>query len=84
MLLRRDARLARRADQAVALQHRWLEVLGRLPVDWVADLGALEAEARWRGVSARGDGAAAARAVGGHQPAPAPAVTRRRRAPASG
>jgi len=49
LLAQRDRRLARRADLAQALADPRLEVLSRLPVDWAADLDALEAEAARRG-----------------------------------
>lgn len=50
LLRRRDARLARRADRARALADESLELLSDLPIDWGADLDALEAEAQRRGV----------------------------------
>jgi hypothetical protein len=51
LLIRRDKRLARRTDREAALQDQRLEVLSHLPIDWAADLNALEADARWRGLS---------------------------------
>jgi hypothetical protein len=50
LLTRRDKRLARRTDREAALQDRRLEVLSHLPIDWAADLNALEADATWRGI----------------------------------
>jgi hypothetical protein len=50
LLARRDKRLARRADREAALLDHRLEVLSHLPIDWAADLNALEADATWRGV----------------------------------
>ena len=50
LLKRRDARLARRPDLALALEDRRLEVLSAAPIDWAADLDALEAEAGRRGL----------------------------------
>ena len=48
LLLRRDARLARRADLALALEDRRLEVLSATSIDWAVDLDALETEAARR------------------------------------
>ena len=50
LLVRRDRRLARRADLTQALGDHRLEVLSQVPIDWASDLDALEAEARRRGV----------------------------------
>ncbi|MEI8324582.1 MAG: hypothetical protein WCH44_04320 [Betaproteobacteria bacterium] len=50
LLMRRDQRLARRADLGQALQDRRLEVLSVLPINWSADLDALQALAIRRGV----------------------------------
>ena len=50
LLLRRDGRLARRADRARALEDRRLELLSHVALDWAADLDALEAEAARRGL----------------------------------
>lgn len=44
LLMQRDRRLARRADRAKALQDHTLEVLSQTPIDWAADLDALQAE----------------------------------------
>ncbi len=44
LLADRDQRLARRADLARALDDRRLEMLSRVPIDWAADLDALETE----------------------------------------
>ncbi|MDE2452132.1 MAG: hypothetical protein KGL43_00940, partial [Burkholderiales bacterium] len=49
LLIRRDRRLARRADRESALRDHRLEVLSWIPLDWAADLDALEAEAARRG-----------------------------------
>lgn len=49
LLVKRDQRLARRSDQAQALQDRRLEVLSLIPIDWIADMDALEAESVRRG-----------------------------------
>ncbi len=49
LLAQRDRRLARRADLGLALADRRLEVLSTMPIDWSADLDALEAEAARRG-----------------------------------
>jgi hypothetical protein len=51
LLVQRDKRLARRLDRDAALNDRRLEVLSAVPVDWAADLNAIEADARWRGIS---------------------------------
>lgn len=48
ILVKRDARLARRASLDDALADHQLEVLSLQPVDWAADLDALEAEAARR------------------------------------
>jgi hypothetical protein len=48
LLRLRDQRLARRSDLAQALDDRSLELLSLMPVDWAADLDALEAEAARR------------------------------------
>jgi hypothetical protein len=50
ILLKRDARLARRASLEDALTDHRLEVLSLQPIDWAADLDALEAEAARRGL----------------------------------
>lgn len=50
LLVKRDRRLARRPDLARALADHRLEVLSLAPIDWAADLDALEAEATRRGV----------------------------------
>jgi hypothetical protein len=50
ILLKRDARLARRASLEDALIDHRLEVLSLQPLDWAADLDALEAEAARRGL----------------------------------
>lgn len=50
ILLKRDARLARRATLEDALIDHRLEVLSLQPIDWAADLDALEAEAARRGL----------------------------------
>lgn len=50
LLARRDRRLARRPDVERAREDRRLEVLSYVPVDWAADLNALEADASWRGI----------------------------------
>ena len=50
LLVRRDKRLARRSDREAALRDRRLELLSHLPIDWAADLNALEADASWRGI----------------------------------
>jgi len=49
LLIRRDQRMARRPDQGPALQDRRLELLSQLPIDWIADMDALEAESVRRG-----------------------------------
>jgi hypothetical protein len=50
ILIRRDARLARRASLEGALTDHRLEVLSHQAIDWAADLDALEAEAARRGL----------------------------------
>lgn len=45
----RDRRLSHRADLARALADRRLELLSAIPIDWSADLDALESEAARRG-----------------------------------
>ncbi len=50
LLESRDRRLARRPDREAALQDRRLEVLSQLPLDWAADLNALQADANWRDI----------------------------------
>ncbi len=50
LLVRRDRRLARRADLTQALGDHRLELLSQARIDWAADLDALESEARRRGV----------------------------------
>ena len=52
LLVQRDRRLARRRDLAQALDDRRLELLSHAPIDWAADLDALEAETLRRGVDA--------------------------------
>jgi hypothetical protein len=49
LLIRRDGRMKRRSDLAKALQDRDLEVLSVTPIDWIADMDALEAESVRRG-----------------------------------
>jgi hypothetical protein len=49
LLVQRDRRLARRCDLMQALRDHRLEVLSKVPIDWAADLDALEAEACRRG-----------------------------------
>ena len=44
LLVQRDKRLARRSNLTQALQDRGLEVLSLIPIDWIADTDALEAE----------------------------------------
>lgn len=48
LLHKRDQRLARRSKLAQALDDRRLELLSLIPIDWAADLDALEAEAARR------------------------------------
>lgn len=48
LLVKRDRRLARRANLMQALDDRKLELLSLIPIDWAADLDALEAEASRR------------------------------------
>lgn len=50
ILLKRDARLPRRASLEDALADHRLEVLSLQSIDWAADLDALEAEAARRGL----------------------------------
>jgi len=50
LLVKRDRRLARRSDLAQALDDRRLELLSHIPIDWTADLDALEAETARRGM----------------------------------
>jgi len=50
LLVRRDRRMARRSDLTKALQDRDLEVLSLTPINWIADMDALEAEAARRGL----------------------------------
>lgn len=50
LLVQRDKLLARRTDLARALQDRRLEVLGLIPIDWIADMHMLEAESDRRGM----------------------------------
>lgn len=50
LLVRRDRRMARRSDLAKALQDRNLEVLSSTPIDWIADMDALESESVRRGM----------------------------------
>jgi len=50
VLIQRDRRMKRRSDLASALQDQRLEVLSLRPVDWVADMDALQAEADRRGL----------------------------------
>lgn len=50
LLVKRDQRLARWSDLAQALADHRLEVLSLTPIDWAADLDAMEAEATRRGL----------------------------------
>ncbi|NCP56017.1 MAG: hypothetical protein GW845_12660, partial [Rhodoferax sp.] len=50
LLIRRDQRMARRSDLAQALHDHRLEVLSQQPIDWMADMDALQAEAARRGL----------------------------------
>ena len=50
LLVQRDQRLARRTDPQSALADHRLEVLSMVPIDWAADLDAVEAEASRRGL----------------------------------
>lgn len=50
LLVRRDRRMASRSDLAKALQDRDLEVLSAAPIDWIADMDALESESVRRGM----------------------------------
>jgi len=50
LLAKRDKRLEKRTDLKQALQDRRLELLSFAPIDWIADLDALEGEAMRRGV----------------------------------
>jgi hypothetical protein len=50
LMFRRDQRLARRPDMGAALRDHRLEVLSHMPIDWAADLDALEAAAVRRGL----------------------------------
>lgn len=50
LLAQRDRRLARRSDLTQALSDHRLEVLSQVPIDWAADLDAVESEARRRGM----------------------------------
>jgi hypothetical protein len=50
LLIQRDRRLARRSDVQSALGDHRLELLSHAPIDWAADLDALEAEAVRRGL----------------------------------
>lgn len=50
LLVKRDQRLARRSNLAQALQDRRLEVLSLAPIDWIADMDALQAQSARRGV----------------------------------
>ena len=45
ILIKRDARLARQPDVVAALDDHRLEVLSHVPIDWAADLDAIEAAA---------------------------------------
>jgi len=49
LLIRRDGRMRRRSSLAKALQDRDLEVLSLTPIDWIADMDALETESIRRG-----------------------------------
>jgi hypothetical protein len=51
LLSRRDQRLARAPDPKQALNDRRLEVLSTRPIDWMADLEALQEQASLRGLS---------------------------------
>lgn len=53
LLIQRDKRLAHRSDMARALQDRRLEVLSRVPIDWSADMDALQAQSARPGRSGR-------------------------------
>lgn len=53
LLAKRDQRLKRRSNLKPALQDRALELLSLLPIDWSADLDALEAQARRRSLKNR-------------------------------
>jgi len=50
LLSQRDQRMARRADITQALRDHRLEVLSLTPIDWMADMDALQAEAARRGL----------------------------------
>lgn len=50
LLVKRDQRLARYADLKQALDNRRAEVLSFVPIDWAADLDAIEREAVRRGM----------------------------------
>jgi len=50
LLAQRDQRMKRRADLTQALQDRELEVLSQLPIDWIADIDALQAQSVRRGI----------------------------------
>ncbi|MDE2430980.1 MAG: hypothetical protein KGM99_19850, partial [Burkholderiales bacterium] len=50
LLAKRDKRLEKRTDLKQALQDRRLELLSFAPIDWIADMDALEGEATRRGV----------------------------------
>jgi len=49
LLMLRDKRMARRSNLSKALQDQTLEVLSLTPIDWAADIDALEAESVRRG-----------------------------------
>lgn len=53
LLAKRDQRLKRRSNLKQALQDRRLELLSLQPIDWSADLDALEAEAKRRSLKNR-------------------------------
>ncbi|NCN96437.1 MAG: hypothetical protein GW928_03000 [Rhodoferax sp.] len=48
LLIQRDQRMARRSDMTKALRDHRLEVLSSIPIDWMADMDALQTEAARR------------------------------------
>jgi len=50
LLIQRDQRMALRSDPTKALRDHRLEVLSQKPIDWMADMDALQAEASRRGL----------------------------------
>jgi len=50
LLTHRDMRMARRADPVRALKDHRLELLSHQPIDWIADMDALEIESGRRGL----------------------------------